>query len=409
MNPWRGIGTLPREVWVLCATNLVNRMGMMGLPFLVVYLTERRGFSPTEAGLVLSVYGLCALLTAPFAGRLSDAIGPLRVMKISLFLSAVVLILFPFAESIPMIIGGVVLWSVTGEAYRPASLAIITSTVPSERRRAAFSVNRLAINLGVSIGPAFGGFLLIYSFKLIFWVDGATSFLAVVLLMLAMRNRTIHTLEERSESEQPTTAQRHSIWRDRRLLYFLAVLLPVFVTFFQHNSTLPLIFFQVLHQPPVAYGLLFTVNTLLIVFVEVPLNLAMSHWPHRSVLALGAVLVGIGFGAMIFAVDFWTVAGTVVIWTFGEMILLPGASTYVGDIAPPGKTGIYMGAYQMIANASFALGPWLGMLVFERFGAPVLWVSVFIACLIAAALLLRMAPIGGRQKTSPGASAAATQ
>jgi MFS family permease len=389
MNPWRGIGSLPREVWILFATNLVNRMGMMGLPFLVIYLTSARGFSPSDAGLVLSVYGLSGLCTSPFAGRLSDAVGPVRVMKLSLFFSGVALILFPFASTFPWIIVGTVLWAVTGEAFRPASLAVITSVVPSERRRSAFSVNRLAINLGMSIGPAFGGFLLMYSYPLIFWVDGATSLMAAILVTVAMGGRQISVLPAHNLSEQGESTPSQAIWKDRRLFYFLLTILPVFITFFQHSSTVPLVFFQVLHQPASAFGLLFSFNTVLIVLVEIPLNLAMAKWSHRSVLTLGALLVGAGFGAMTFATGFWTVAGTVVIWTFGEMIFLPGASAYVGDLAPAHRQGAYMGAYQMVANMSFAIGPWLGTTIFEKFGPTTLWTGLFIICALSSLLLFR--------------------
>ncbi len=389
MNPWRGISTLPREVWVLFVTNLINRMGTMGLPFLVLYLTTARGFSPSDAGFVLSLYGFGALITSPFAGRLSDAFGPVRVMKYSLVCSALALALFPLASTLPWIIIGTILWSVTGEAFRPASLAVITSVVPLERRRSAFSVNRLAINLGMSLGPAFGGFLLMYSYPLIFWVDGATSFIAAILITVAFRHRPIVTLHAPNAGTEAQSGEREAIWKDRRLLYFLLTILPVFITFFQHSSTLPLVFFEVLHQPASAFGFLFTFNTLLIVLVEIPLNLAMARWPHRSILSVGALLVGLGFGAMVFATGFWTVAGTVVIWTFGEMIFLPGASAYVGDIAPAHRQGAYMGAYQMIANVSFAISPWLGSWVYEDFGSTTLWAGLFVLCAISSVVFSR--------------------
>ncbi len=390
LNPWRGVGSLPREVWVLFATNLVNRMGTMGLPFLVIYLTSSRGFTPSEAGLVMSVYGLSALCTSPFAGRLSDVVGPVRVMKTSLFCSGVVLALFPFASTLPAIIGGTILWSVTGEAFRPASLAVITSVVPSERRRSAFSVNRLAINLGMSIGPAFGGFLLMYSFPLIFWVDGATSLLAALLVTFAMKNRSIVPYHSQSGTTEEPRSGARAVLGDRRLIFFLLTIFPVFITFFQHSSTVPLVFFEDLHQPASAFGFLFTFNTVLIVLIEIPLNLRMTHWSHRSALAFGAMLVGVGFGAMTFATGFWSVGATVIIWTFGEMIFLPGASAYVGDIAPPKSQGLYMGAYQMIANASFAVGPWLGTTIYQHFGPSALWTGLFLASGCSSLLLLRL-------------------
>src|SRR5262245_41240009 len=87
MNPWRGLGDLPREVWILSTTTLVNRAGTMAMPFLVLYLTESLGLPARRAGLVLSCYGIGSLATAPVAGRLVDALGSERMMKLSLFLS----------------------------------------------------------------------------------------------------------------------------------------------------------------------------------------------------------------------------------------------------------------------------------------------------------------------------------
>ena len=64
-NPWRGLGGLPRELWLLFAANLINRAGMMVLPFLVVYLTRERRFTPGRfrgigytAGLEIWAYGV---------------------------------------------------------------------------------------------------------------------------------------------------------------------------------------------------------------------------------------------------------------------------------------------------------------------------------------------------------------
>src|SRR5207249_9397911 len=89
------------------------------------------------------------------------------------------------------------------------------------------------------------------------------------------------------------------------------------------------------------------VPPLLIIFLEVPLNLRMAAWPHGRALALGAFLIGAGFGSMAFATGFRSVALTVVIWTFGEMILLPASSAYAAEIAPVAQRGSYIGLYTM--------------------------------------------------------------
>jgi len=184
LNPWRGLGGLPREVWLLFATNLINRAGMMVLPFLVLYLTRELGFSLARAGSMLAVYGASAIVFGPIGGRLSDRIGALPIMRVALVGSGLVLLLFPLAKSFAAVAAMTILWAGCGEMFRPASLAAITHVVAPDQRRQAFALNRLAINLGMSIGPALGGFLATVSFRAMFAVDAVTTLLAGTLLAL---------------------------------------------------------------------------------------------------------------------------------------------------------------------------------------------------------------------------------
>src|SRR2546422_7889341 len=98
-HPWQGLGSLPRGVWILSLTTLINRLGTMALPFLVLYLTRSRGFSAGSAGLVMSVYGLSAIVAGPTARRLSDRVGAVRVLPASLPFFRLVVPLYPLAPS----------------------------------------------------------------------------------------------------------------------------------------------------------------------------------------------------------------------------------------------------------------------------------------------------------------------
>ena len=143
------------------------------------------------------------------------------------------------------------------------------------------------------------------------------------------------------------------------MLYFIAALIPVQLVFFQFTSTLPLFLVRNLHYPESIYGTIFTVNTLLIVALEVPLNSAMAHWSHRRTLTLGAFLYAVGFGsyALVGIAPFGKTAGVfaaVVIWTFGEMIMMPGSSAYAAEIAPPERRGEYIGSlYDVVQRRLF--------------------------------------------------------
>ena len=422
MNPWRGLKDLPREVWLLSAATLVNRAGTMVLPFLVLYLTRTLGITPAHAALSLTVYGIAALITMPVAGRLTDVVGPLAVIKTSLFLSGVLLFLFPLAHSFATILAITFLFAVLNESVRPPSLSMISDLVAPAQRKAAFALSRLAVNLGMSVGPAIGGILAVFSFRWLFFVDGATSILAGVVIALApwdtARLKPSHDPEWAEPEELGREIEADSVvplaaahpgadlraFRNRRMLYFLAAMIPVQIVFFQLTSTLPLFLVRNLHLPESLYGTVFTLNTLLIVAIEVPLNTAMARWSHRSTLMLGAALYAIGFGAFAFVTRPEQIFAAVVVWTFGEMILLPGSSAYAAEIAPAGRRGEYMGLYTMSFSIAFSLGPFLGAELLQRWGPHGLWGTAFVSGCISALMMSRI----GKSKAKRIESAAAS-
>ena len=389
VKAWRNLRALPRGVWVLFATTLVNRAGTMVLPFLILYLTRELGFPAARAAFVLGLYGAGALVSSALAGRLSDVLGPMKLIRNSLFLTAAILFAFPLARTFPAIVVMTLALSIASEAVRPASMAVVADLVKPVQRKAAFALTRLAINLGMSVGPAVGGYLATFSFRSIFLVNGSTSVLAGILLLVALRRSPVHRGGE-VEPDGPVPLPSKRAWTDRRLLFFVAATFPVGLVFFQHISAMALYLVRDLHLSAFDYGLFFSVNTLLIVALEVPINSATAHWSHRRTLALGAFLFGAGFGALAFAWDFWSVAATVVIWTFGEMFFFPALGAYLTDIAPRTRRGEYMGLAGMAMNLSMAVGMWAGPAVLDRFGGRILWLGAFALGLLATAMMLRL-------------------
>ena len=376
---------LPRAVWVQCAATFVNRSGTMVLPFLLLYLTRDLGLSPSTGGAIVALYGASALVASPFAGRLADRFGPLRLMESSLLLSGLVLLVFPVAKTPWAVAAATVAWAVVSELFRPASLTAIASAVGPESRKTAFAVNRLAINLGMSIGPALGGLLATFSYASLFVVDGLTSLAAAAILVKAGRPAETHA----GPAPKGADGAARPGHRDRRLLLLLLGVLPVAVVFFQHVAAMALFLVRDLGWSEAQYGLLATLNTLLVVALEVPLNSAMARWPARRTLPLGAALTGAGFGLLAFAHAGPVVLVSVVVWTFGEIVLFPGLNAAVADLAPEARRGEYMGLYMTSFNLAFAIGPWAGTAVLERWGGTALWAGAFLAGLVSAILLAR--------------------
>ncbi|BDU68504.1 MFS transporter [Geothrix oryzae] len=382
MNPWKGLRGLPREVWLVCASTLVNRLGTMALPFLVLYLTEGRRWTPGEAGFGMMVYGAGALAAGPFSGRLADRLGHVQVLKASLWSSGTLLLLLPFATARPLLFALIFLWAGLTQAFWPSAMALLADLAPPEQRKAVYALHRLAVNLGMAVGPAVGGFIAHRSYTWVFWTDGLSTLAGALLLGLLLKTPP-------RPSPHHEQARGASPWRDRHLAFLLLPFVPLLMVFFQIEGTLPLWVVRDLDLGSRFYGLLFTVNTLIIVALEVSLNLAMARWPHGRQLFVGALCLAAGFGLTAWATGRTTLILTTVIWTFGEMILFPAMSDAVATLAPPDRRGEYMGLLSLCFAAGLALGPWLGVLAYAKAGPRAVWLSAFGVALGAGLLLAR--------------------
>lgn len=389
-NPWRGVGGLPASVWIVFATTFVNRAGTMVVPFMVLYVTRHLGVRPALAGMALTVYGLGGLVSGPIAGRLCDRLGAFAVLRGALLLSGLILFAFPLATRFGTFLAITFLWSLVAESVRPATMAALTSVVRPEQRKVAVAVNRLGINLGMSVGPAVGGFLATVSFPLLFVVDGASALAAGLVLTALLAWRPLARLAAGRLGDDPLARDNRpgtSVLRDPRAVVFLTGVFFMGVVFYQHEGAMPLFLVRDLHYRESFYGLLFVVNTVLIVAAEVPLNLAMAGWSHRRTMVLGAVLYALGFGSMAVLHSVPGLLLSAVVWTFGEMIAIPASSAYAADIAPPGRTGQYAGAYASMFSLAILVGPWAGTIALEQFGGTALWLGILGIGLLSAAVL----------------------
>lgn len=403
MNPWRGLKEIPHNIWILAFATLINRSGTMVLPFLALYMAKDFGVSAGSAGLVLAFYGFGALFTAPIVGKLSDKLGALRIMKLSLITTGLMLFVYPFITNYYLILGYTVAWAVISEAFRPANLSLISTESEPSKRKISFALNRLAINLGMSIGPVIGGILTTIDFKLLFYVDGITSIAAGLFLMIAkfethanlssnenlfLENWDAVSNIGETENINPASSIKHqvTIFKDKFFIFFLLSLIPVNIVFFQHIGALPIYIVRDLGYSGAVFGFLSAINTVIIIFVEVPLNNAMAHWDDKKALALGAILCGIGFGLMAVWENIFFIAFTIVIWTFGEMIFFPASTSFTSSISPESRRGEYMGYFQMTFSFALMIGPWIGTEILDSFGEKILWLSMFILSFISVAM-----------------------
>jgi MFS family permease len=377
----RSISAMPSSAWVLFAGTFVNRLGTFVLPFITLYLTGN-GFSAPQAGLAIAAYGLGGLLSQIVGGLLADRIGRRNTIALSMLSTGALTLALWQAETLALIYPLMFGIGCMSELHRPAAGALIADLLPSEQRVTAFTLYRLAVNVGWAGGLALGGFLAERSFDLVFVGDAATSIAFGLISLVALPHGTRTARHE--EAHLPTA--RSSILADRGFLLFLGAVLITGAVYSQNVSTMPLHIRDAGYSAS-TYGLLQSLNGVIVALAELPVIAWTQRYPRLRMVALGELLIGLAFATLLFADTLPLLVAMVVIWTIGEMVESPMASAIAADRAPAHARGRYQSAFGSMFGIAWIFGPMLGTITFAA-NPTVLWAACGVLGIVAATLSL---------------------
>ncbi len=396
LDAFRG---LPRAVWLACIVTLVNRAGTMVLPFLSLYLVEKLEFSATAAGWFLAAFGLGSVVGSHVGGILSERIGSRTVLILSLFGAGLAFLVLPLVQSAASIAALLFVIAAIGDSFRPAVMSYVADGTEPEGKTRALALLRLAVNVGMALGPAVGGLLAAIDYTWLFRVDGATCILAAAVGAFILP-RTSGDPSAPVSFDQPTA----SPWRDGPFVLFLGLVLVTSCLFFQLLATVPVWLRQEAGLPEVRIGLFFAINALTVSLLEMPTVHFAERFRPLAVCGVGAALVGLGLGLMpLTGGHFGWIIATLMVWTLGEMLSAPFSNAVVAHRAPAGRSGRYMGAYGMMWALALLIGPVVGMATYETIGPDAFWTVVAI---LGAGLLLAYRLLASFWQRSPRPSAA---
>lgn len=387
INTFKG---LSREAWMLSIVMLINRSGSMVLPFLGVYMTDHLKFSLENTGIVLSFYGIGSVLGSWLGGFLTDKFGEYYIQSWSLFLSAPIFIIMPFFSSVEMMALLIFLQSTISDTFRPANSVAITKYARPENLTKAFSLNRMAVNLGFSIGPALGGILSGISYNFLFIVNGIGAVTAGIIYVIFFRRRNkIFREKKKLEPTKPIEKTvTKSPYKDYPFLLYSFLCAVFAVCFFQFFNTIPLFYKDVAKLDQSTIGFILGYSGFIIVLLEMPLvSLAERVLKIPQILSIGIIMSGVSYLLLLFGSNIPLLLLSMSILSIAEIWVLPFMSTVTALRAERGNKGAYMGLNGIAFSFSFIFTPFLGTYVLSHFGFDSLWIGSFAILMVTAFLI----------------------
>jgi len=372
---------LSKEAWLLALVMLINRTGSMVIPFLSMYTSSVLGFSKHQIGIVLGCFGLGAMCGAWLGGWLTDRFGSFRVQTASLLLAVPVFLVLPQFRTFEGLAPMVFLLTLVAETFRPANSVSVARHARPENLTKAYSLNRMAINLGFSIGPALAGFLVMISYDWIFYGNALAAFSAAVVFVYFFKNRKPRTAAKPPISSGKTgkklPVRNRNAYLDPPFIVFNIFCCLFSMAFFQLLTTLPLFYKEAKGMSESAIGLLLGFSGLVIVLFEMVLIHGVEkRFTARQIMIYGTAATGLSYLMLNAPLGIGWLYLSIAMLSLGEMLVLPFTATISASRATPGTQGAYMGFNSLAFAAANVFSPYLGTYTSEHFGYETLWYGV---------------------------------
>ncbi len=368
---------LSRETWTLSFVILLNRCGFMAVPFMGLYITQQLHRPESDAGIVISLFGLGSIVGALLGGKLTDVFGFRPIQILAATLGGVFFIIFSFVDNFTWLCVLVVVISIFSEAFRPANYTAIATYAAKGTETRSYSLNRLATNIGFAVGASAGGIIASFDYKLLFTVDGSISILAAIAILLFLPKRKKVSKEEKTQ----TVELVQKPWQDLVYLKFLAACTLYITCFFLMFRVAPVFFKEDWKIDEALIGIILGVNGLIIALFEMVLIAKIEN--KRSAkfyIILGLLISCVSFLCLMLPHHYSlaTAIFCVVMFTIGEMLTLPFFNVFVVKRSNVHNRGMYAAGYTISWSVAHVVGPTVGFYIAQQFGYNVLWVSISI-------------------------------
>jgi len=324
------------------------------------------GASRLWIGMSTALAWAAIMLFSRFWGTLSDALSRRKdVILLAAAGSTGMTLILAFSRSVPMVVIGRFLIEAFGAGLPPAAMALLSEGGGASTRGRRMSIFTTSQAIGFFSGSILGGFLsTVVAFRSAFLVIAAVSSLSVLTATLVPRGgRAVPISEIDWRSILERTMPSFGAIRDDAALsahglvnLYLGVILRkagivgiygLLMVFLQESRGLT----------PFVSGSLSAVNPAFQA-LSMPLwGRATDRFSRKGVFLTGYTLGLLVPLMMLFSSSIWLLIGAFILLGTGFAGFITGATTFIGDVAPPDREGELMGLLKVSQGFGGIVGP----------------------------------------------------
>lgn len=363
---------IPHGVLFLVAgAGIVTLARAMTFSFLAIKLQQAFGLGPAMIGFLLGLGPLIGALVGPFVGSLSDRTGRKAALTFVLITLALATVALGLAETIFVFCLAQCVAAVAISIYGPISRALMSDLCDEPARLKYFSWRYMASNIGWAIGPLLGIAAGVVSTPLFLTAAAVYATLALFLQLLHLPS-SVCTDDGSSSKAAQLLASVTAAVRDRRLLYFIAGGTLLIAVHGQWSATLAPYLADNVAGGVEIFAYLVSINGVVVLSCNPFARRFIERRGALSALVTGCILLLISQVGFLVSTGLLGFATSMVIFTAGEILVVPSEYMLVDGISSAQSRGSYFGAHSISSIGSF-FGPTLGGATLGMLGGPAMF------------------------------------
>jgi MFS family permease len=348
-------------MWILFSGWMVSSMGFaMVIPYLSIYFHNQMKIPMSQVGLLFGIGAIVRALSGLYGGDLSDKLGRVKIMGWAQFLRAVFFLLM---GGLAWKGGSFLLWSLMlilnwlfGGFYQPVANAMAADIAPKEKRVEAYSILRIAGNIGWAFGPMIGGFLASASYPILFVFASLSTFISSFLILFFLPE----TIKVNPSEEKFTLKHIGKLKSDHLFLLYCSISLLLFVVIGQLVSTVSVFSVDYVGISESELGFLYATNGFIVIFFQLAVTKLTQRRNLIRVLFWGSLGYALGYFLVGFSLSFWWLFFCMLLISFSEITVLPASMAIVANLSKEKHHGLYMGGYGLFYSLGWSIGPLVG-------------------------------------------------
>ena len=315
---------LPKEIYVLAFGKIMTSMGALIWPMLTLIMSEKLNLNGQTIGMYMMMF---SMFMGPFyllGGKLADKYNKKHII---VTFDLIGNSLYFICAALPISMTTLYLLAIASvfqSMEQPAYDALIADLTTYKDRERAYSLNYLAMNLGLVMAPTLGGILFNNYLNLSFFINGLADISSTLLLLFFIKNvkNTVSDSKIVNEYEKGEAGSIFKVFSKRKLFFLLFIISGIAAMIYnQFNFLMPLHMEEAFRgSGAFKFGILASINAVIVVIGTPMVTKKFSGVTDVRIMYFGQLLESVGLAFFIFVNRYFVIAVVgIIIFTTGEI------------------------------------------------------------------------------------------